>query len=288
MTIAIIGATGRIGGAVTQGLLSTGDRVRALVRNPGKARQLLGDAPHAEILPVQLDDPEAIARALAGAGTAFLAMGSVGMEAILQRTVIQAAASVPGFQQLVRLAVLNTGLDSVGINQRGHWSIDVAAHAAGLPYTTIRPSIFTSSMLAGASEIKATRTWTGLADTGRVALIHPGDTVDVAVAILRDPSTWGQHHELTGPRQVSWPEALQVLSDELGETVTFRTTSAFELLQNLVRAGVGPGTAELLITREWAIMAGENERTTTTVRDLTGHDPRTIEEFLHDSRNAFR
>src|SRR5262249_9386863 len=162
-----------------------------------------GDAPHAEILPVQLDDPEAVARALAGVGTAFLAMGSVGMEAILQRTVIQAAASVPGFQQLVRLAGLNTGLDSDGINQPGHRSIDVAAHAAGLPYTTIRPSIFTSSMLAGASEIKATRTWTGLADTGRVALIHPGDTVDVAVAILRDPSTWGQHHELTGPRQVS-------------------------------------------------------------------------------------
>jgi hypothetical protein len=49
------------------------------------------------------------------------------------------------------------------------------------------------------------------------------------------------------------------------------------------------GTAELLITREWAIMAGENERTTTTtVRDLTGYDPRTIEEFLHDSRHAFR
>ena len=184
--------------------------------------------------------------------------------------------------------MLNAGPDSVGINQRGHWSIDFAAQAAGLPYTTIRPSIFTSSMLAGAAEIKATRTWTGLADTGRVALIHPGDAVDVAGAVLGDPSTWGQHHELTGPRQVTWPEALQVLSDELGETVTFRTTSAFELLQDLVKAGVRPGTAQLLITREWAIMAGENDRTTTTVRDLTGHDLRTIEEFLHDNRNAFR
>jgi uncharacterized protein YbjT (DUF2867 family) len=83
MTVAIIGATGRIGRAVAQRLLRTGERVRALVRNPGKARQLLGDAPHAEILPVQLDDPEAVARALAAVGTAFLAMASVGMEAIL-------------------------------------------------------------------------------------------------------------------------------------------------------------------------------------------------------------
>ncbi len=288
MTTAIIGATGRIGSAVTRSLLGSRHPVRALVRDPDKASRLFGDSSNLEILPVQLGDPAAVVKALTGVGTAFLAMGSVGIEANLQRTVIQAATSVPGFQQLVRLSVLNAGLGSIGINQRGHGSIDLVAEAAGIGYTTIRPSIFSSSMLAGAPEIKATRTWTGLADVGRVALSHPGDTVEVAVRVLGDPSTWGQHHELTGPRQVSWPEALQVLSEELGETVTFRTTDAFGLLQRLVTAGVAPGVAELLITREWAIMAGENERSTTTVRDLTGHEPRSLEEFVHESRDSFR
>ena len=288
MTTAIIGATGRIGSAVTRSLLGSRHPVRALVRDPDKARRLFGDSTHLEIVPVQLGDPAAVVKALTGVGAAFLAMGSIGIEASLQRTVIQAATSVPGFQQLVRLSVLNAGLGSIGINQRGHGSIDLAAEATGIGYTTIRPSIFSSSMLAGAPEIKTTRTWTGLADAGRVALIHPGDTVEVAVRVLGDPSTWGQHHELTGPRLVSWPEALQVLSEELGETVTFRTTDAFGLLQRLGTAGVAPGVAELLITREWAIMAGENERTTTTVRDLTGHEPRSLEEFVHESRDSFR
>ena len=288
MTTAIIGATGRIGSAVTRSLLGSRHPVRALVRDPDKARRLFGDSTHLEIVPVQLGDPAAVVKALTGVGAAFLAMGSIGVEASLQRTVIQAATSVPGFQQLVRLSVLNAGLGSIGINQRGHGSIDLAAEATGIGYTTIRPSIFSSSMLAGAPEIKATRTWTGLADAGRVALIHPGDTVEVAVRVLGDPSTWGQHHELTGPRLVSWPEALQVLSEELGETVTFRTTDAFGLLQRLGTAGVAPGVAELLITREWAIMAGENERTTTTVHDLTGHEPRSLEEFVHESRDSFR
>jgi NAD(P)H dehydrogenase (quinone) len=288
VTTAIIGATGRIGSAVTRSLLGSRHPVRALVRDPDKARRLFGDSTHLEIVPVQLGDPAAVVKALTGVGAAFLAMGSIGIEASLQRTVIQAATSVPGFQQLVRLSVLNAGLGSIGINQRGHGSIDLAAEATGIGYTTIRPSIFSSSMLAGAPEIKATRTWTGLADAGRVALIHPGDTVEVAVRVLGDPSTWGQHHELTGPRLVSWPEALQVLSEELGETVTFRTTDAFGLLQRLVTAGVAPGVAELLITRERAIMAGENERTTTTVHDLTGHEPRSLEEFVHESRDSFR
>ena len=287
MTTAIIGATGRIGSAVAQRLLDEGETVRALVRDPEKGRRLFGDAPNAEIVPVPLDDPAALIKGLAGAATAFLAMGSTGLEANLQRAVIRAAASVPGFQQLVRLSVLNAGPDSLGINQRGHWSIDFAAQTAGIGYTTIRPSIWTASMLAGAPEIKATRTWTGLADTGRVALSHPDDTAEVAVRVLGDPAAWGQHHELTGPRPLSWPDALRVLSDELGETVTFRVTDAFGLVQHLVKAGTAPGMAELLITREWAIMAGENERTTTTVRDLTGHEPRTLEEYLHDNRDAF-
>ncbi len=95
---------------------------------------------------------------------------------------IHAAATVPGFQQLVRLSVLNAGPDSAGINQRGHWGIDITAQAAGVPLTTVRPSIFSVSMLAGAPEIKKTRTWTGLADRGRVAL---SDTRDVA-DVLRD------------------------------------------------------------------------------------------------------
>jgi uncharacterized protein YbjT (DUF2867 family) len=287
MTTAIIGATGRIGSAVAQRLLDEGETVRALVRDPGKGRRLFGDAPNMEIVPVPLDDPTALAKGLAGADTAFLAMGSTGLEANLQRAVIRATAHAPGFQQLVRLSVLNAGPNSLGINQRGHWSIDFAAQAAGIGYTTIRPSIWAASMLAGAPEIKAARTWTGLADTGRVPLSHPDDTAEVAVRILGDPAAWGQHYELTGPRPLSWPDALRVLSDELGETVTFRVTDAFGLVQHLVKAGTSPEMAELLVTREWAIMAGENDRTTTTVRDLTGHEPRTLEEYLQDNRDAF-
>jgi uncharacterized protein YbjT (DUF2867 family) len=288
MITTVIGATGRTGSAVVQRLLEAGQAVRVLVRDPGKAHHLFGEAPRLEVVAAQLDDPAAVAAGLSGADTAFVALGSVGLEASLQRVAIQAAASIPDLRQLVRLSVLNAGPDSLGINQRGHWSIDFAAQVAGIPYATIRPAIFSASMLAAAPEIKATRTWTGLADTGRVALSDYRDVADVAVRVLADPATWGQHHDLTGPRLVSWPEALEVLSAELGETVTFRTADAFELVRRLTRAGVPAGQAELLVTREWAILAGENERVTTTVRDLAGHEPRTLEAFLHENQELFR
>jgi NAD(P)H dehydrogenase (quinone) len=288
MMVTVIGATGRVGSAVVQRLLDAGTTVRALVRDPAKAGRLFGEDPRLRTVEVHLDDPAAVTAALTGSDTLFLAMGSTGLEANLQRIALQAAAATAGLRQLVRLSVLNAGPDSLGINQRGHWSLDFAAQVAGVPCTTIRPAIFSASLLAGAPEIRTARTWTGLASTGRVPLIDYRDVADVAVRVLADPSTWGRHHDLTGPRQVSWPEALQVLSAELGETVTFRTTDPVDLIQRLTRAGVAPGQAELLVTREWAVMAGENERTTGTVRELTGHEPRTIEDFFRENRELFR
>jgi uncharacterized protein YbjT (DUF2867 family) len=85
MITTVIGATGRIGSAVIQRLLRTDTSLRVLVRDPGKARQLFGDGPPVEILPVHLDDPGAVATGFSGSDTAFIAMGSTGIAANLQR-----------------------------------------------------------------------------------------------------------------------------------------------------------------------------------------------------------
>ena len=45
--------------------------------------------------------------------------------------------------------------------------------------------------------------------------------------------------------------------------------------------------AELLITREWAILAGENDYTTNTFQQITGRPPRPVAEFLHEHRAEF-
>jgi len=60
-----------------------------------------------------------------------------------------------------------------------------------------------------------------------------------------------------------------------------------QFLQRLTGAGVPAGTAELLITREWAILAGENNYTTSTFQQITGRPPRPVAEFLHEHRAEF-
>lgn len=287
MSTAVIGATGRVGGEVVRGLLARGETVTALVRDPAKACRAYGERRGVRIRPTRLDDPRDLTEALDGIRTVFIAMGSIGIAGTLQRIAIAAAAGVTSIEQVTRLSVLNTSADSLGINQRAHWSIDQFAASTAVPYSTIRPAIFSASLLAAAPEVRASRTWTGLAGSGRVALIDHRDVAEAGVRVLTDPGLWGAHHELTGPAPMSWPEAIELLSAELGEVVDFRVATERQLLERLTNSGVPPGEAELLITREWAILAGENDYTTSTFQQIAGHPPRPVAEFLRDHLAEF-
>ena len=66
MKILVLGATGRTGRLFTQKALDEGHVVTAYVRNPDKARTLLGTHPNLTITPGTLDDAERLAAASAG------------------------------------------------------------------------------------------------------------------------------------------------------------------------------------------------------------------------------
>jgi uncharacterized protein YbjT (DUF2867 family) len=163
MTTAVIGATGRVGSEIVRGVLTRGDAVAALVRDPGKARRAFGQPDGLRIRPTRLDDPRDRTAALNGIRTVFIAMGSIGIEGVPQRIAINAAAGMSSIEQVTRLSVLNASADSLGINQRAHFSIDQFAASTAVPYSTSRPAIFSASLLAASREVRASRTWTGLA-----------------------------------------------------------------------------------------------------------------------------
>jgi NAD(P)H dehydrogenase (quinone) len=282
MTTAVIGATGRIGSQVVRGLLARDDPVVALVRDPDEARTMFGDPCGLRIRHTQLGDPGDLSEALRGIRTVFMAMGSIGVEGVLQRIVIGTAAQVSSIEQVTRLSVLNASAESLGINQRAHHSIDQFAAAMAVPYSTIRPAIFSSSLLVAAPEVRTARAWSGVADTGRTALIDHRDAAEAGLAVVTHAELWDAHHDLTGPLPLSWPDALDLLSAELGERVDFRVVSDRAFVEMLTGAGVAPGTAELLLTREWAIRAGENDYTTATFQLITGHPPRPVQDFLRE------
>src|ERR1043166_9420897 len=147
MTTAVIGATGRVGSEIVRGLLARGDAVVALVRDPDKARRAFGEPNGLHIRPTRLDDPRDLTEAFDGIRTVFIALGSIGIEGVLQRIAINAAAGVSSIEQVTRLSVLNTSADLLGINQRAHYSIDQFASSTAVSYSTKWRAIHAMRML---------------------------------------------------------------------------------------------------------------------------------------------
>ena len=73
MQALVTGATGKVGHGVVLALLGRGDQVRALVRDPDRARRLL---PHeVELVIGDVTAPPTVEQACAGCGVVFNAMG---------------------------------------------------------------------------------------------------------------------------------------------------------------------------------------------------------------------
>src|ERR1700756_4541104 len=97
--IAVIGATGKQGGAVLRALQARGQfKVRALTRNPGKHRELAEDVVEAD-----LDRPETLKAAFEGAHGVFLVTNfwEKGADEFNQAAAAVRAAKDAGVQHVV-------------------------------------------------------------------------------------------------------------------------------------------------------------------------------------------
>src|SRR5271169_2706090 len=150
MTVLVVGATGSIGRLVVDEAIRQGYAVRALVRSPGKTRELaagteaiIGDVTRPETLHGAVDGIDAVVFTLGSDGA-----GKVGAESVDYggvRNVLRALGS-----RKVRIALMT----SIGVtNRNGSYNRTTEAHdwkrrserlvrASGLPYTIVRPGWF--------------------------------------------------------------------------------------------------------------------------------------------------
>ncbi len=141
-TIAVLGATGRLGGATARHLLEDGWSVRAITRKPDgpKARALA--AAGAQVVKADMEDPAALRKAFEGAQGVFNVQNPMksGLEAEVRqgRNVADAAADA-GARHVV-YGSAGVGRSGTGV---GQWEskLRVKEHmlTRGLPLTVLRP-----------------------------------------------------------------------------------------------------------------------------------------------------
>jgi uncharacterized protein YbjT (DUF2867 family) len=203
--IAVTGATGQQGGAVSRKLLADGWNVRALTRDLNKPSAQELQALGAEIVPGNMDDRAQLETAFEGAYGVFSVQNfwlpNVGFEGeIRQGKIVADAAKAAGVQQLVYSSV---GAAHRGMGQKhfeSKWIIEQHIQSLDLPYTILRPvAFFENFNWERASILNGTFNALGLRPEKERQLIAVKDIAAfVALAFANPEQYLGKTIELAG------------------------------------------------------------------------------------------
>jgi uncharacterized protein YbjT (DUF2867 family) len=273
--ILVIGATGTVGSEVVRQLVATGERPRALVRDPATARQRLGD--QVEQVVGDLDRPETIAAALAGVDRVFLLTTQSSRQPEWERAVIGAAART-GVGQLVKLSVFRANEQSPLQVARQHGQAERVLAQSGLAATILRPVFFMQNLLAMVHD-GAIATAAG---DGRVAMVDARDIAAVAVATLTGGGHAGKTYTLTGPEALSFYQVASVLSRQTGRPLRHVRVPPDKVRVALQGRGVAAWYADDMAKLHSMLAVGYEEVVTDDIHRVTGRPPRTLAQSAGD------
>jgi uncharacterized protein YbjT (DUF2867 family) len=287
--IVVFGATGSTGPHLVDSLLAAGQRVRAVVRDLDKGRRLLRGG--VELVPGDIERPETLPAALAGARRVYVAVGGATgtPDLVAAECRLIDAARAAGVGHYVKVSGIDARPDGPARIQRMHGTIEQHLVASGLPYTILKPCFFMQNFLGLAPAIRAGALPLPTGE-GKGSLIDSRDIAAVAARVLTDAGDThlGQRYTLTGPESLSHGDVAHILSGALEREVRFVDVPGEAFCQAGVQAGLPPWFAELLTDVYVRVFAvGGASRVTEDVPRLLGRPARRFAVFAREHRAAF-
>jgi NAD(P)H dehydrogenase (quinone) len=288
MTIAVIGATGNTGRAVVKELKALGQDPVCVVRNPDKAREVLGA--NAKTAVADLNDRAALDKALQGAESVFLATGVNPQLADQNNNVLDAALGA-GVKFLVRLSAGRSvvGPDSQAPAGRAHYAIDERLRGGKIGWVILRPGLFMQNVLGQAAAIKSdSKIVMPYAKDFPLALIDVRDTGAVAARILIDPAPHaGKEYEFTGA-MTSFGELADVFSDVLGRKINYVGVTPEQAAEAMKARGAPDWlVAHMLGIGRIGNAGGFSKVDTKAIQDIVKRAPITTKQFVEDFKGLF-
>lgn len=257
----VLGATGKIGRRVVAKLQSGGLPVRAASRR-GEMR-------------FDWFDRTTWQPALDGVRAVFLAMPEEVVP--VQEFVDQAVAA--GAQRLVALSgrESDTWGDLYGADML---ALERAVKESGVEWSILAANNFNQnfdeysfreSIMAGELALP----------TGGVPepFVDADDVADVAVALLTEDDHAGRTYQVSGPRAITWAEAVAVIAREAGREIRFVDVAPEDFVPKLTSSGVAQHDAELLDGLFTLMRRGAIATPIDGVQRVLGREPRTFEAY---------
>jgi uncharacterized protein YbjT (DUF2867 family) len=274
--ILVTGATGNAGRAVIRALVDSGERVRAVVRDPNRASLPEGVEPAVG----DLNAPGTLVPHLEGVTAAFLLSGYGGLEQTLanmrragvERVVLLSSSAAP------------TG-DETNAVARYHIRSERAVRESGLGWTFLQPNSFMTNTYQWTAQLQQGDVVRAPFADVRVATIDPDDIGAVAALALRTGGSDGRAYRLSGPEALSPADRVAILADVLGRELRFDAQTNEEARTEMSAAM--PAEYVDAFFRFFADGDLDESAVLTTVQDLTGRPPRSFEAWARAHADAF-
>lgn len=265
MTVLVTGATGRTGSRVAQAARAAGLTVRAASRATG----------------FDWEDASTWAGALRGADAAYLAHPTdVGSPAATKSVGALAREAVElGARRLVLLS--SRGEDAAGPTEE-------ALRSSGADWTIVRASWFSQNFSEGPL-VEGLRQGELVFPAGEVRepFIDVRDIADVVVAVLTGGERYsGRELAITGPRLLTFREAVAEISRATGEALAYTPVTAREYGDTLTGFGVPAEEADFLVDLFDSLLDGRNAHLSDGVRSILGRAPRDFTDFAREAAAA--
>lgn len=281
----VTGATESVGQALLAELTAKAVPVRVLVSDPARVGPV---AANIQVVQGDLSDDQAVKRALEGVEAAYLA-SLLSPQMVEQHSRFVAAAKAAGVSRIVQLS--GVGADSGMCCARAlRWLGQIETSTRDVAGAVrLRPTFLMQHLLKFYSTSGQQGVIAGPFRSGKWTFVDARDVGAVAATALQDSSFAGRAFTVTGAESLTYLEVAERLSRVLDKPVRYVDITANEARGRLQAVGAPPILIEATLEL-WDACASKliNVAPTDAVKEVTGREPRSFEQFAHDYRERFR
>ncbi|HEY7571583.1 MAG TPA: SDR family oxidoreductase [Nitrososphaeraceae archaeon] len=284
----VTGASSTVGSEIVNRLTASGQKVRAAVRDPGKYSMT---SPDLEMVHVDYYKPETFDNLFEGGEKLFLLVPFV--KSMLEITSgIVKIAKKQGVKYIVNQSLLGLDVYSGSTISRLHRRAEKVILESSIPFTILRPNYFMQNFIVFFSHtIKSQGSFYISAGDGKVSFFDARDMAHVAVKLLT-ANGQEQHidktYNVTGPESLSYKQAAEILSNQIGKKISYINITDDEAKQGLKDIGVSDQLIPLLLEIYNDIRGGYASGISSVVQEITGNKPISFSNFARDYAKAFR
>ena len=284
--ILVTGATGHLGKAVTESLLTKIDaaNISVLVRDASKAEAF--KAQGVDVRVGDYGDLDSLLAAFKGIDKLYMVSGNDIANRIQQQDNVVLAAKQAGVRHVVYTSYQRkneTVSSPINFIAEGHLNTERKLKESGLNYTILQHDIYADMIPIFAGEhLLENKTIYLPAGDGKIAYALRTDFAEAGANVLLDETGKyiNQSIELGGSEALNWQQVAAIISEITGEQIVYVSPSNEEFNATLTKAGVPAEYIGLFTGFSNAAKEGEFENVSNNLETILGRKPVTVAEYL--------